>query len=289
MSSNSTALQHTLKTDFMLRGVGLHTGAIVMARVWPEEPNKGRAFRVGSIRIPADARYVVDTRRCTTLGHQGACVRTVEHLLSALHALGVDNALIEVEGPELPILDGSALPWVQAIQSVGLKAQSVEAPTFSLPSPIHLGEDNCKATATPAPSLHIGVEFLSEEWHEGCAQLSVPLSSHALSFYTQSVAPARTFAFQKEVQALLDAGLARGGSLENALIITPPNCFSSPLRVEYEWVAHKLLDLIGDLALVGARFCGHVFVRRPGHSINTNLARAIQQALAVPTKGDNPA
>src|SRR5579875_2629511 len=281
-----TLSQHTLADALSVRGTGIHTGATATVRLRPAPTNFGRVFWIKGQSVPATAEYVVDTQRCTTLGNAQVRISTVEHLLSALFALEVDNVMIEVEGPDLPILDGSAQPWVEAVMEAGIVPQSEPAPIFNLYTSLRVTMGKSVAECSPAPNLRLYVEFVSEDWPEGTASAELPLGCGHVALYKERVAPARTFAFRKEVEALLAAGLARGGTLENALLIDPPHCFSSPLRVEYEWVAHKLLDLIGDLALVGARFHAHVAVRRPGHTINTKLAQAIYRTIHAPYKGD---
>ncbi|CCW36038.1 UDP-3-O-(3-hydroxymyristoyl) N-acetylglucosamine deacetylase [Chthonomonas calidirosea] len=285
MTVNSRS-QHTLASAISVRGTGIHTGASATVHLRPAPTNFGRIFWIKGQTVPATAEYVVETQRCTTLGNAQIRISTVEHLLSALFALEVDNVLIEVEGPELPILDGSAWPWVEAIMEAGIISQEEPVPIFYLQEPLSVAMGKSVAECTPAPVLHLCVKFVSEDWPEGTASAELQLGSQSIALYKDRIAPARTFALRKEVEALLAAGLARGGTLENALLIDPPHCFSSPLRVEYEWVAHKLLDLIGDLALVGACFNAHVEVYRPGHTINTKLAQAIYRTIQAPHKGD---
>jgi UDP-3-O-[3-hydroxymyristoyl] N-acetylglucosamine deacetylase len=258
-----------------LEGVGIHSGAACAVTVSPADADTGRVFCVGSVEIPARADFVVDTARCTTLGKDEARVRTVEHLLSALYGLGIDNARMTVDGPEIPILDGSALPFVAAIQAVGIRAQGSLARTITPSEPIEVRDGVSLIRITPANALTIEVETEFADWPEGFASICYPVSAHAAEDYAKFVAPARTFAMRREVEMLLAAGLAQGGSLENALIITPPDTFSTPLRLPNEWCAHKLLDLLGDLALADARLNIDVFATRPGHRINTLAARRL--------------
>ncbi len=226
------------------------------------------------MEIPARADYVIDTSRCTVLGSEGVLVSTVEHLLSALSGCNIDNAIIEVVGSELPILDGSSLPWVEEILNVGVAKQSQEAHFFKIKSKSEIVQGHSICEASPAEEFSIEVTTQFDNWPEGsstiCAVLGVDIDS-----YCSHISPARTFAFLQEVQAILDSGLAKGGSLENVLIITPPATYSSPLRVEKEWCAHKILDCIGDLALLNARSCFHMRAIRPGHRINNAMAREL--------------
>ena len=269
-------MQQTIAKSFTLKGVGIHTGAFGRVTVHPADADSGRVFRVGNVTIPARANFVVDTTRCTTLGAEGIRVSTVEHLLSALHGFCIDNAIMEVEGPEIPILDGSALPFAAAIQEAGIVAQS-KPPRTVRPEKIHFTDGRSEYTAIAAYSnadaLKATVDF--DNWPEGNAVMSARLPSSFRVEYMKRIAPARTFAFQSEVDQLIAAGLAKGGSLDNALIITPPDEFSSPLRLPQEWAAHKILDLIGDLALVDTRILAFISVSRPGHRGNVRLAQAL--------------
>ncbi len=268
--------QQTLAQAFTLAGIGIHTGMNGKVTVHPAESGFGRIFRVGQIDIPAHIDHVVDTTRSTTLGTAGARVHTVEHLLSALHGLGVDNALIEVEGPEIPILDGSALPFVEAIVAAGIRGQGDPCRILGYRAdadPLLLNEGSSSFSVTASDTFRIAVTTEFANWVEGKA--TVEYDSSFSDTYATEIAPARTFAFREEVEHLLKSGLAQGGSLDNALIITPPDEFSTPLRLPEEWCAHKLLDVLGDLALVGARLQIAVTALRPGHRANTALARRL--------------
>jgi UDP-3-O-[3-hydroxymyristoyl] N-acetylglucosamine deacetylase len=269
--------QQTLAQAFTLEGVGIHTGAAGRVTVHPAPADTGRLFRSGGREIPARADYVIDTSRCTTLGADGARVSTVEHLLSALHGLGIDNAIIEVVGPEIPILDGSALPWVEAIQAAGVTAQGVPARLFTLAEPCDVAEGASQMQARPGDGLRVEVLTEFSDWPEGRASQTFASGPEGAAAYARQIAPARTFAFRKEVEMLLAAGLAKGGSLDNALIISPPDTFSTPLRLPQEWCAHKLLDVIGDLALADARLNLHLTAIRPGHRLNVRLAGALRE------------
>ncbi len=270
--------QQTLAQAFTLEGIGIHTGAQGKIRVLPAEADTGRVFQVGQTTIPARADYVVDTSRCTTLGKDEARVSTVEHLLSALHGCGVDNAVIEVTGPEIPILDGSARPFAEAILAAGVAPQHRPPRVFAAPKRLcEVKSGESRAFALPETRADFRVEVRTEfdAWEEGRATMEATLDAASSSHYLSAIAPARTFAFRQEVDYLIAAGLAKGGSLDNALIITPPDTFSSPLRLPNEWCAHKMLDVIGDLALLDARPQFHLVAIRPGHRLNVLLAQAL--------------
>ena len=291
-------MQQTIRESFTLSGVGIHTGEIGRVTVHPAEVEIGRIFVVNGIRIPADVDCVVDTRRCTVLGRDGATVSTVEHLLSALAGCGIDNTLIEVDGPEIPILDGSALPFVQAVLDAGIEGQTAPARTLPLSKPLTLSENGSEARVAPFDDYALTVTTAFADWSEGeTTQQLTAIGANSQQYY-RSVAPARTFAFRKEVEWLQSQGLAKGGSLENALIITLPDGananqpfltaqFSTPLRLPAEWGAHKLLDALGDLALLNARLQAQVSILRPGHRFNTELARRIRDWAAATQGGKN--
>ena len=270
-------LQQTLANSFLLEGVGIHTGAMSRIVVHPAEANTGRRFEVGGETIPARVEYVIDTARCTTLENNGARVSTVEHLLSALQGCGIDNARIEVFGPEIPILDGSALPFVEAIQAAGIETQAYPAREIFLTEPIELTDGGSIMHAIPAADFACEVHTEFTDWPEGSATVSKRVGPEFTEQFAFEIAPARTFAFMREVEALLAAGLAKGGSLDNALIITPPDTFSTPLRLPQEWCVHKLLDVIGDLALLDARPRLHLSALRPGHRANVRCAALIRE------------
>jgi UDP-3-O-[3-hydroxymyristoyl] N-acetylglucosamine deacetylase len=268
--------QRTLSSHFSIQGTGIHSGAAARVSVRPAAPDSGRVFRCGGVTIPAGVEYVVDTTRSTTLGSDGTRIGTVEHLLSALAGCGIDNCEIEVDGPEIPILDGSARPFVEAILSSGVEAQHVPARFARVrePLPVAVGASELRAEPSDRLSIRVTTEF--DDWPEGAATVSTDGHDGIPGGYADRIAPARTFAFRNEVEMLIAAGLARGGSLDNALIVTPPDSFSTPLRVPAEWCAHKMLDVIGDLALLNARPLMTITAHRPGHRVNTAFAAAIR-------------
>ncbi len=277
--------QGTLQSEFTLCGVGIHTGTEGRITVCPAEPNAGRVFVVNGATIPARADYVVDTQRCTTLGHNGERVSTVEHLLSALFACGVDNARIVMEGREIPILDGSALPFVEVILAAGVCEQSVLAREFTLESELSFTDRDCVMRVIPSAEYTLEVTTTFPQWEEGRALRAFRFSESVGDEYIAQVALARTFAFDYEVRWLLEQGLAKGGSLDNALVITPPESFSTPLRIEAEWCRHKILDLIGDLALLDCRPKMSVSAICPGHRNNVNLAQHLLKQMSADNRG----
>jgi len=268
--------QQTLSRSFSLSGVGLHTGVECRIRVLPANPDTGRMFVVDDVEIPARADCVVDTSRCTTLGFSNQQVRTVEHLMAALAGCLIDNARIEVEGPEIPILDGSSLPFVEMINQSGICTQGVPAHYISVDETLTIenGAGQSRMSAIPSERCELSVETSFPNWPEGNASTTMVFEPEFMEFQG-AIAPARTFAFADEVNQLLSRGLAQGGSLNNVVIITPPSTFSTELRLPGEWWRHKVLDLIGDLALTDSRLGCSVTANRPGHKINTRLAAAL--------------
>lgn len=270
--------QQTLSAPFELSGVGIHSGENCSIRVRPAPPNHGRVFVAAGRHIPARADYVLTAQRCTTVGDEAARVSTVEHLLAALMAAEVDNALIEVTGPEVPILDGSALPFCQAILAAGLACQPAPPRVLRLRKELEYTLSGGSIRLKPCARFEASVTVEFQDWREGNREAKLGQKGGLFSSFCRDAAPARTFAFASEIEALRARGLARGGSLTNALVISPPDSFSSPLRVPGEWAAHKLLDLLGDLALLDARPRFQVAAVRPGHAINTGAALALLES-----------
>ncbi|HEY9826184.1 MAG TPA: UDP-3-O-acyl-N-acetylglucosamine deacetylase, partial [Stenomitos sp.] len=222
--------------------------------------------------IPAQIATLHQTVLSTELKADQATVRTVEHLLAALAALGIDNARIELDGPEVPLLDGSALPWTQAILDVGWTEQTSLKPTYTLHAPIVVQKGDAFVAAVPADHLCLtyGIDFanpaIGRQW----------CSIHIEEF-AACIAPARTFGFADEVEKLRASGLIKGGSLENALVCGPQGWLNPPLRFSNEPVRHKLLDLIGDLSLLGALPKAHILAYKASHTLHTDLVSRLAQ------------
>ena len=257
-----------------LEGVGLHTGAACRVRVEVEPPGTGIWLHQLGSRAPAfrasPAAVVCSTRR-TVLSAGGATVSTVEHVLSALAGLGLWDALVLVEGPEVPALDGSALPFVRALAP--LAHGRPRPPPLRLDRPLRLRLGSSEAEARPSDRLYIGCSVSFDHPAIGARRACWRGSRRG---YAARVAPARTFGFLEEVGTLRAAGLATGGSLENALVYGPEGPLV-PERLRAEAARHKLLDAIGDLALVGRPLAATVRLLRPGHGLTTELARRIAE------------
>ncbi len=269
-------MQQTLRSDFRLEGVGLHTAGQVCVEVGPAPPGTGFIFErldlAGSPRIPAHWSHVKASPLASCLEKDGVTVATVEHLLSALFGLGVDNALIRMDAAECPVLDGSALIWCEAISRVGICEQDASRKTLRGQASIREGNRMLQWTPGQGLQLKGSTDF---PW-VGKEELEIALSPEV---YLAEVAWARTFGFQHEIDALRSAGLALGGSLENALLLGSGGPLNPEgMRGDGEIVRHKLLDLIGDLALAGGRLQGRLVVDRPGHAFTHGFLKAIGEA-----------
>ena len=295
--------QHTLKDRFTLSSVGLHTGLHVTATFHPAPENTGLCLR--RVDLPGQpchqalADYVSATERGTVLERGKWKISTVEHALSALYALGVDNCIIDVDAPEMPILDGSAKMFVEAIQRVGLVEQNAEQQVYVIKEPIeYISEHGHSMRIEPCDHYEIDVTiaFDSRLLREQHATL------RSLKDYPVEMAAARTFCFVREIEPLLRVGLIKGGDLKNALVIYETELsqdgmnyfcdkmgqprldatklgYLSPLNYPNEPARHKLLDVIGDLSLLGLRLQGRVVAYKPGHTFNTQCVRRLRNQI----------
>ncbi len=272
-------LQRTLKAPINCRGIGLHSGAPVNMTLTPADPNTGIIFRRvdlknGARDIPARFDLVTDTRMCTKISndHNGS-VATIEHLMAALAGCGVDNAIIELDGPEVPVMDGSSEPFVFLVECAGVVEQSVERNVISVKRAVRVGTDESFASLEPGHrfTMAMCIDFQSR----AIGRQDIFLEVSDLTF-KRELSKARTFGFAHEVEAMRAAGLARGGSLENAVVIDGDTVLNKDgLRFEDEFVRHKALDCVGDLALAGGPILGHFRGRRTGHALNNQLLRAL--------------
>lgn len=261
--------QGTLAHEIAFEGVGIHTGQAVRMSLHPAPVDRGRVFVTSDgSEVPARVDFVVNCDRSTILQRDQARVSTPEHLLSALLAFEIDNVEIHIDGAEVPILDGSALPYWNALQQVGRQSQGVAARTIILQQPLAVGSTE-GAQVLVLPSKDPIFEYLLYYPHPMLG--AQPVSWSPQQDYGQTIAPARTFALWEEVQALLDRGMALGGSLDNALIVHQDR-YSTPLRLSEEPGRHKCLDLIGDFALLDARLQARVLGIRAGHRWHVEAA-----------------
>ena len=275
--------QTTLKTTVSIDGVGLHSGHPVRAHFHPAPPDYGLVFlrREHPDRpIPARLDSASSFDLATTLKRGEVSIGTVEHALSAAAGVGLDNCLIEIEGPEVPILDGSALPFVRLFHAAGFERQNALAQPLSLSRSVEVVREDRRVEYVPdGNNLTITYEIDFPHPIVGRQELTFTLKAEE---FASRIAPARTFGFAREVEAMRARGLARGGSLHNAVVLDDTGIISGPLRFRDEFVRHKVMDLIGDLALLGRPLTGHIHARKAGHALHIEFARALDAALKSP-------
>jgi UDP-3-O-[3-hydroxymyristoyl] N-acetylglucosamine deacetylase len=302
-------VQQTLDREAVFAGIGLHTGRHTRVTVCPAPPDHGVVFVSQGTRIPALAEYVGDTTRCSALMSGDAVVHTVEHLLAAMYALGVDNAEIHVEGPEPPALDGSALPYAEGLLAAGIRHQNRPPRQIRLREMICIDDGDRHVLAIPDERLRVIAKvdfgrpyagpqsfyYSIEGPQQSVAALELvgaasgtvaallpPLRQPAaeggtpLSTFMEELAPARTFCFEDWIESIRAAGLGGGGSVDNTLVLSEHGS-STPLRFPDELARHKTLDLLGDLALVGGRLQAIVVAIKAGHSLHVAAARRIRR------------
>lgn len=268
--------QKTLRAPIHCRGIGLHSGAHIEMVLRPAPPDTGIRFYRSDLDAEVVARWrnVVDSPLCTTLVNaKGVSVGTVEHLMAAFAGLEVDNVLVELDGPEVPAMDGSASPFVFLIECAGLNSQDATRRVIRVLKPVTVGTPGKSATLVPDDrfSVSFAIDFTSSAI---CRQ-ELTLSPCPATF-KQELSAARTFGFLHEVERMREAGLARGGSLDNAVVIAGDRVLNEEgLRYNDEFVRHKILDALGDLYLAGAALLGHFHGTRSGHALNRQLLAAL--------------
>jgi UDP-3-O-[3-hydroxymyristoyl] N-acetylglucosamine deacetylase len=269
--------QRTLSRPVTTTGIGLHSGRKVNLCLRPAEPDTGIVFKradlLGAPLIPCDVHHVVDTRLSTTIGREGVAVSTVEHLMSALMGMGVDNALVEVDSPEVPIMDGSAAPFVFLIKNAGLTSQARPRQFYRVLREVSLSDGDKFVKVAPGDQFQ--VDFTIEFPHPAIRrqQMSFRLGERA---YEQQLSRARTFGFMADMQKLYQAGLALGGSLDNAVVVVNFRVLNDDgLRFPDEFVRHKVLDFLGDMALIGKPLLGAFSAHKSGHQLNNQLFRKL--------------
>ncbi len=276
--------QQTIARDVSFKGIGLHTGLPVSLRVTPAPIHTGITFVRTDLphrpAIPATVAHAVDAGRGprrSTIAKDGVEVQTVEHLMAALWGGGIDNAYIEVSGVEVPGLDGSALPFLQQLKAAGAVAQGAPQKVFTLREPVFVGDGEAFVGVFPDPTLRISYTLSYADHPMLRSQFAdVALNGQA---FEETVAPARTFCLKREVEALRAAGFGKGATAENTLVLAEEGLVNNTLRFPDEFARHKVLDLVGDLYLLGAHLRGHVVAIKSGHGLNVRLLKRLMQAL----------
>jgi UDP-3-O-acyl N-acetylglucosamine deacetylase len=271
--------QQSVRSPVSLDGIGLHSGETVKMTVSPAAADTGILFRASDgTLIPANADHVVDTNSATTVGAFGVRVRTIEHLMAAAAALGIDNLMVDIDGPEVPAADGSAKPFVDLLRSAGRVSLAAPRRPITISQPIRVGTESRWIEVLPADSLRISYTLDNNHPIIGLQAGTFGISEEV---FCDELAAARTYGFLRDVPAMRQNGLARGGSLENAIVVGKRSVLNDSLRFPDEFVRHKILDLVGDLFLLGRPLRAHVVGRNAGHALNYQLVAAIQKALAA--------
>lgn len=308
MDNSETHFQHTLKNSVMVSGVGLHTGLQVNMTLKPATPGFGIKFQRVDLPdqpvVKADVDFVTDTSRGTTLEHNGARISTVEHLLASLVGMGVDNVLIELNAPEVPIMDGSSQPFIEAIEEAGLHRQDAKKVYYSIDNNIYFYDETKRVEMVALPSVDYKVTTLIDFNSPVLGTQHAALTD--IGDFKKEIAPCRTFCFLHELEYLLENNLIKGGDLNNAIVVVDKAVSDEQLerlakafkrkkisvtnesigilnniqlRFPNEPARHKLLDVVGDLALIGFPLKAHIIANRPGHSSNVAFAKKIKQYI----------
>lgn len=306
MNSSGQSFQHTLQDEISISGAGIHTGQSVTMRIKPAPPNTGITFQRVDLAakpfVKADVDFVVETNRSTTLENNGARVSTIEHLMAAMVGMQVDNALIEIDGEEVPILDGSAQPFVEALEKAGLQQQNAAKIYYNIEHNITFTDEEKKVEMVALPYNEYRINTLIDFNSPVLGTQHAAIKS--ITDFNTNIAPCRTFCFFHELEWLLAHNLIKGGDINNAIVVVDKEVTEEQieriskvfnkknvqissegilnnldLRFPNEPARHKLLDVIGDLALVGFPFKAHIIANRPGHASNVKFARKIKEHI----------
>src|SRR5215210_2885910 len=306
MNSSGQSFQHTLQDEISISGAGIHTGQSVTIRIKPAPPNTGITFQRVDLAakpfVKADVDFVVETNRSTTLENNGARVSTIEHLMAAMVGMQVDNALIEIDGEEVPILDGSAQPFVEALEKAGLQQQNAAKIYYNIEHNITFTDEEKKVEMVALPYNEYRINTLIDFNSPVLGTQHAAIKS--ITDFNTNIAPCRTFCFFHELEWLLANNLIKGGDINNAIVVVDKEVTEDQveriskifkkrdvqisaegilnnleLRFPNEPARHKLLDVVGDLALVGFPFKAHIIANRPGHASNVKFARKIKEHI----------
>ncbi len=277
----SMICQTTIARPVAISGIGLHTGQRINMTLRPADAGVGiifhRSLEDRTVTIEACSNNVVDTRMATVLGKGDVHISTVEHLLAALSAYGIDNLHIDIDGPEVPIMDGSAAPFTSIIEEAGLRKHPQSRKFLAIRQPVSVIDGEKRVSIIPSRFFRVTFDIAFQHPCIALQQRSVKVTAAG---FRRDLSPARTFGFLRDVEMLKAAGLARGGSLENAIVVDDERILNPEgLRFQDEFVRHKILDAIGDLSLIGYPILGHVRAFKAGHDINHQL---VQKLLATP-------
>lgn len=269
--------QRTLRDSVSCTGIGLHSGKKVRMTIRPAPPDTGIRFirkdLPGKRVIKAHFSSVINTTMCTIIGNNGNHVSTIEHLMAAFFGFGIDNAIVEIDGPEVPIMDGSSAPFIFLLKSTGIKEQRKAKGFILIKKTLKIQEGNRSITIKPSKELK--VSFTIDFHHPLISNQQYDFSFSGKSFIDE-ISRARTFGFLKDIETLREAGLARGGSLDNAIVIDNFRVLNEDgLRYANEFVRHKILDFLGDIAVMGTPIIGHFIINKSGHSLNHAMLKKL--------------
>jgi UDP-3-O-[3-hydroxymyristoyl] N-acetylglucosamine deacetylase len=267
--------QRTLRRSVSCAGIGLHSGKKVTLTLKPAPANSGIRFRrtdLGGFEIDATVHNIAGIQYATGLAGSEGTVETVEHLLAALASLGIDNAVVELNHSEVPIMDGSAAPFVYLIQEAGIRTLPESRRFLRIMRPIEMVRGDKSIAVYPADEFKVSYSI---SYDHPLLRHQARTTAITESVFVEEIAPARTFTFLKEVELLRQHGFALGGSLENAVVVGEAGILNSALRFDDEFVRHKILDVVGDMALLGVPLLGHVVAHRGGHGLHTAFAAQI--------------
>ena len=281
--------QRTLRRSISCAGIGLHSGNKVTLSLKPAAANSGIRFRridLNGLEVPATVAHVGGINYATALTRDAVRVDTVEHLLAALVSLGIDNAIVELNSPEVPIMDGSAAPFIYLIHEAGVKRLAEPRRHLKVLRPISLLRGDKRIALYPSDHFKVTYSIAFDHPLLRHQSRTIRMTPDA---FVDEIAPARTFTFLKEVEMLRQQGLALGGSLENAIVIGDTGILNNALRFDDEFVRHKILDVIGDMALVGHPIIGHLVAHRGGHALHTEFAARVLEEVDAWTCVEAPA
>lgn len=275
-------MQQTLAKAVQAKGIGLHSGKMVHLKLVPAPAHHGiRFFRTDlGVEIEALSQNVDFSalQLATTLRKEKGCIQTTEHLMAALYAMGIDNLRVEVDSAEIPIMDGSAAPFIYLIEEAGIKKQTAVRRVLKVTKPFHFNHQEKTVSVYPCETFRISYEINFDHPLIQKQQKTVEINP---TLFEAEVSRARTFGFLKDVQMLKKMGLIQGGSIDNAIVLDGDRMLNASLRQKDEFVSHKILDCVGDLALCGARFQGHVVANKAGHEVHALFLRALMASDAI--------
>lgn len=278
--SSQIIKRKTLNSELHLKGIGLHSGKNVNLSLIPAEPHTGLVFIHKTLNhksiIPVSLNYVVDTGNAVTLGDGFKTIQTVEHLLAALHAKGVTDLVMVIDSNEIPIMDGSSLPFIEAINSIGVLEFEEEIEPIRVQNPVWVVDGDKYLVILPSDCLKVTYNIDFNHPLLRGQSLSIDLSPSILE---KEILPARTFGFLRDVQSLQARGLALGGSLDNAVVLSDDGYLNESLRFQNECIRHKVLDLIGDLSIVGRPIIGHILASKAGHALDISMGKLLMSKI----------